>query len=130
MRASNDVGHAGGMSAGIGPTGVATSVQRSRAASCGCAHTSAMLLTCALAICACSRRCDHLLAVSLENTSSMIAASASRAGDAPRVAVEARVARQLGLLQHLGAEHLPLALVLQAEHHRSCRRRRRTARTG
>ena len=35
----------GGNKAGTGPAGVATSRQRSRAFSCGCAHTSAMVRT-------------------------------------------------------------------------------------
>ena len=47
---------AGGSSAGSGPAGEPTSRQRPRAFSCGCSHTSCIVLTRALAICAASSR--------------------------------------------------------------------------
>ena len=68
----------GGSSAGTAPAGVSTSVQRPRAFSCGCAQTSAMPLTCALAICASSSSATSCAASSAAKRSTMIVRSASR----------------------------------------------------
>ena len=100
-----------------GPLAVPTSVQRPRALSCGCAHTSFMVLTWALAICASSSRSTTCAPVSGWKASTMIWRNATRSAHALEVGGEARVRGELGLLQHLVAEAHPFALVLQAQHH-------------
>ena len=90
---------------------------RPRASSCSWRQTSAIVFSRALAICAASSRSMTCAAVSCANTSSTMARSAARDVHPLGVRVEARVARQRGLQQHLLAEDLPLAFVLQAQHH-------------
>ena len=107
----------GGSSAGIFPAGESTSLQRWRARSCGCSHTSFMSLTCALAICASSRRPTTSSAVSLANSSTMSARNSSRAALRFELVEKRAIGGERGLLQHLVAERRPFALVLQTEHH-------------
>ena len=107
----------GGSSAGIGPAGVSTSVQRPRALSCGCCHTSCMSFMRALAICASSSRSITCSAVSAAKASTMIERSACRSAVRREFDAKRSSRRQLGLAQHLLAEGHPLALVLQPEHH-------------
>ena len=68
----------GGSIAGSVPAGEPTSRQRSRAFSCGCSHTSCIVLTRALAICAASSRSTTCGAVSGANVSTMSSRSAVR----------------------------------------------------
>ncbi len=85
----------GGSSAGTRPTGLSTSTQRSRAASCGCAQTSAMLLTRALAICAASSLRLDLLGGQRAKAASISSRSATRSALRARVGGEARVGRRV-----------------------------------
>ena len=87
--------------------------------SCGCAHTSPMSFTRALAICAASSRCDHLLGVERRRTPRRSARAARRARRrAARWTSKRGSAASAGCRSTLLAEHHPLALVLQPEHHR------------
>ena len=78
----------GGSMAGTGPLAVPTSVQRPRALSCGCAHTSSIVLTCALAICASSSRSTTCAPVSGLKASTMIWRNATRSATRLKFAVK------------------------------------------
>jgi hypothetical protein len=78
MRASASSGSPGGFSVGSGPAGEPTSVRRPRAANCGCRHTSAMVFSRALAICAASSRSITCAAVKAAKFSTISARSEAR----------------------------------------------------
>ena len=109
----------GGSSAGTGPADVPTSRQRSRAASCGCSHTSCMVFTRALAIFAASSRSSTCGRGQRGEGVDDELPQRVPLGHPAGVAGEPRVGGQLGPLQHDLAEADPLALVLQAQHHRT-----------
>ena len=100
----------------MSPTGEPTWRQRSRAASCGCAQRPAMSFMRALAICASSSRATTSCVVSARKGFQDDRLELVAVLVAPGVAVEARVGRERGVLQHHLAKDLPFALVLQAEH--------------
>ena len=98
--------------------GVPTSAQRRRAASCGCAHTSCMSFSRALAICAASRRSTTCVGGQRRERRDDRWRAAPRA---PRCAASStRSARRSpapAARSTSRAEGRPLALVLQAQHH-------------
>ena len=89
-----------------------------RAASCSCCHRPAMSRSSALAICASSSRCSTCSQLSAANVSTISARSASRL--ALRCALSAKRASRAsaGWRSTLSQKSDPLALVLQAQHHR------------
>ncbi|MNY42063.1 hypothetical protein D3C86_1769230 [compost metagenome] len=96
MRGAKALLLAGGSSVGSVPTGLSTSVQRCRALSCGWAHTAAMSLTWALAICAPSRRLMTCSMPSSANAWTMIARKATRLSERLKFAEKRSSLRNCG----------------------------------
>ena len=118
----------GGTRARSGPAGESTSRQLSRAASCGCSRNSSTVLIRALAICADSSRSTTCCAVFPANACMMIVSSSSWCSTRNALEPNRGSLAQPGLLEHVGAEARPLALVLKAQIHARGHRRPCTGR--
>ena len=90
------------------PFGVSTSMRRR----CGCTARSAMVLTSAKAMSASASRFNSSSRVSVAKLSPTVLSVSRAVADALDHVGKARIVRQVGLAQHVGAELLPLALAL------------------
>ncbi len=107
----------GGSRAGIGPAGVATSRQRWRARSCGCAQNVGHRIDLRVGDLRVVQPGDDFAAGQRRERGDDDRAQFLARRAALRIRREPRVGRERGLLQHLRAERRPLALVLQPEDH-------------
>ena len=114
LGSGSPIHRAGGAGSAMGPPGESIETRRRW----GWRRMASISLTRAKAISACSRRRDSDGDVVRAEAALRERVGLGPVGEACGVGGKARVAPELGLLQHLGAEHHPLAVVLDGDEDR------------